>query len=96
MKNIINSFQKIMLAATFAEAGEWNTAREMTPDVELSKEPTWLDRIFMAVTFAESGLRNDAIRFLELVEYTNRGFNSTAAHDLGLHGIRLTYGTVTI
>jgi len=50
----------------------------------------------MAVTFAESGLRNDAIRFLELVEYTNRGFNSTAAHDLGLPGIRLTCGTVTI
>jgi hypothetical protein len=47
----------------------------MTPDVELSKEPTWLDRIFMAITFAESGLRNDAIRFLEPVEYTNRGFN---------------------
>ena len=68
----------------------------MPPDVELSKEPTWLDRIFMAVTFAESGLRNDAIRFLELVEYTNRAFNSTAAHDLGLPGIRLTYGTVTI
>ena len=64
--------------------------------MELSKEPTWLDRIFMAVTFAESGLRNDAIRFLELVEYTNRGFNSTAAHYLGLPGIRLTYGTVTI
>lgn len=68
----------------------------MTPDVELSKEPTWLDRIFMALTFAESGLCNDTIRFLELVEYTNRAFNSTAAHDLGLPGIRLTYGTVTI
>jgi hypothetical protein len=89
MKNILRKFQETMMAATFAEAGEWDTAREMTPDTELSREPTWLNRIFMAITFAESGLHDEAIR-------GNRGFNSAIAEDLGLQGVRLMYGTVSI
>jgi hypothetical protein len=39
MKNMVKKFQKTMLAAAFAEAGEWDTAREMTPDLELSSDP---------------------------------------------------------
>ena len=96
MKNLLSKFQENMLAATFAEAGEWDTAREMTPFAELSQEPTLLNRIFVAITFAESGLRNEAIRFLEPVGYRNRGFNSTIAEDLGLPGVRLMYGTVSL
>ena len=96
MKNIIYTFQKIMLAATFAEAGEWNTAREMTPAVELSREPSWLNRIFMAVTFAEYGLHDQAVGLLKPAKVRNRGFNAALADDLGLRGIRLMYGTVSI
>lgn len=96
MKNILRKFQETMMAATFAEAGEWDTAREMTPDIELSREPTWLNRIFMAITFAESGLHDEAIRFMGPAAGGNRGFNSAIAEDLGLHGIRLVYGTVSI
>jgi hypothetical protein len=96
MKNIVRKFQETMMAATFAEAGEWDTAREMTPVTELSREPTWLNRIFMAITFAESGLHDEAIRFMGPAAGGNRGFNSAIAEDLGLHGIRLVYGTVSI
>lgn len=95
MKNFFNTFQKVMMAATFAEAGEWNTAREMTPAVKLSIEPTWLDRIFMAVTFAESGLHDEALRFTRKTT-GKRGFNAAIAEDLGLRGVRLMYGTVSI
>ena len=94
-RNILNKFQKT-LAAAFAEAGEWDTAREMTPDLELSREQTWLNRLFTAITFAESGLHNDAVRFLEPEAGRNRGFNSVLAENLGLRGIQLTYGTVSI
>ena len=38
MKNFFYKFPKNMMAATFAEAGEWDTAREMTPVAELSRE----------------------------------------------------------
>ena len=96
MKNIFRKFQETMMAATFAEAGEWDTAREMIPDTELSREATWWNRIFMAITFAESGLHDEAIRFMGSTAGGNRGFNSTIAEDLGLHGIRLVYGTVSI
>lgn len=96
MKHILTTFQKIMAAATFAEAGEWDTAREMTPDLELTREPTRLNKIFMAITFAESGLHDEAIGFLEPVRDSNRGFNSVVAESLGLQGVQLMYGTVTI
>jgi len=96
MKNLLKKFQKYMLAATFAEAGEWDTARNMAPAIELSREPTWLNRIFMAVTFAESGLHDEAIHFLGPASGRNRGFNSAIAEDWGLHGVRLMYGTVSI
>ena len=93
MKNLINKFQ---MAATFAEAGDWDTAKKMAPDTKPSNEVTWLNRIFMAVTFAESGLHSDAIRLMGPAARGNRGFNSAIAQDLGLPGIKLMYGTVSI
>ena len=96
MKNFSQKFQKIMMAAPFAEAGEWDTAKDMTPDPDISLEPTWLNKVFMAATFAESGLYDEALNFLEPRVYGNRGFNAAISKDLGLQGIRLLYGTVSI
>jgi hypothetical protein len=90
MKNMVKKFQKTMLAAAFAEAGEWDTAREMTPDLEL------LDRIFTAITFAEAGLHTYAIHCLNPAGRENRDFNSVLAENLGLQGVQLLYGTVSI
>ena len=96
MKNFLSRFQKNMMAATFAAAGEWATANEIAPVTQLSREPNFLNRIFMAVTFAESGIQDEAIRLMGPKTVRNRGFNSAIANDLGLHGVRLTYGTVRI
>ena len=96
MKHFLNKFQETMMAATYAEAADWNTAREMAPGIELSRKPTWLNTIFMAVTFAESGLQEDALRFLEPTVHGNRGFNAVIAKNLGLQGVQVMYGTVSI
>ena len=50
-----------MSAITFAEAGEWATAREMMPDGMVNKKISWFSSIFMAVAFAENDMRDDAL-----------------------------------
>jgi len=96
MKNLMTKFQKIMAAAAFAEAGEWNTAREMTPEAEISREPGWLHKIFTAITFAESNLHEEALFFLKPAAAASSKRNPVLAAELGLKGIRLVYCTVTI
>jgi hypothetical protein len=96
MKHIIKKFQEIMSAATFAEAGEWDTAMEMIPETPLSRQPSWLSKIFMAVTFAESGMHSEALYFLEPAGTEKRNFNARIMEELGLKGVRLLYGTVSI
>ena len=89
-----NKFQKIMMAATFAEVGEWETAKDLAPSVELSSRQTWLDRFFSAITFAEYGLYNDAVSYLKQARVKNEK-SVSITDDLGLKGVRLVYGTVT-
>lgn len=96
MKTIVKKFQDIMMAATYAEAGEWDAAREMIPETQLSREPSWLNRIFMAVTFAEAGLQREAVGFLDPVPAGRRNLGASLAEELGLKGVRLMYGTVSI
>jgi len=96
MKKFIHKFQNTMISATFAEAGEWDSAREMAPETHLSRQPSWLNKVFMAITFAESGMRDEALNFLEPARTGNRGFNSATLNDIGLKGIQLAYGTVSI
>ena len=64
MKKLLNNFQKMMNAITFAEAGEWETARRMLPPsgagIGVRAE---LERTFAAVAFAEAGMLNEAERF---------------------------------
>lgn len=55
MKKILSDTQKMMAAITFAEAGEWNTAREMMPEPRDRHEVGWLEKNFAAVAFAEAG-----------------------------------------
>ena len=91
MKRSLNSFQKWMTAITFAEAGEWETARRMAPVSIRSRAINQFQKIFMAAAFAEEGLHAEAITLAE-------GPNLQAPsaddflHSLGLGGIRMTYG----
>jgi len=55
MKKSASTFQRWMTAITFAEAGEWETARKMIPAGTASKEIGWFAKTFMAAAFAEAG-----------------------------------------
>ncbi len=59
-KTYLNKFDKLMMAATFAEAGECDTAREIINEQprKVSRKQNrinWFDRLMMAATFAEAG-----------------------------------------
>jgi hypothetical protein len=96
MKNILQRIQKNMAAAAFAEAGEWETAREMLPETRLSPELSWINRVFMAITFAESGLHNEAVMLMGPLGSRRSDFNAVFCESLGLKGVQVIYGTVLI
>lgn len=54
-----------MMAVTFAEAGEWETARAMIPDARPNKVLGYLEKVFMAVAFAEEGMPEEAHRIMD-------------------------------
>ncbi|MFH1021470.1 MAG: hypothetical protein V1782_12815 [Pseudomonadota bacterium] len=87
----VNAFQKWMTAITFAEAGEWETAKKMMPVGIRSRAINQFQKIFMAAAFAEEGLHAEAV---SLAEYPNLQAPSgdDFLHSLGLGGIRMTYG----
>jgi hypothetical protein len=87
----LNTFQKWMTAITFAEAGEWETARTMVPVAIRSRAINKFQKIFMAAAFAEAGLHAEAITLAEGLNPQSPNENDFL-HSLGLGGIRMTYG----
>jgi len=63
MKTMQDRYQSWMNAITFAEAGEWDTAREMMPTDRPVTTPGWLEQMFMSVAFAEAGMHEEAVRY---------------------------------
>jgi hypothetical protein len=96
MKQIFDTFSSWMNAVTFAEAGEFETARQMMPVTQKkSNMLTWFDKVFMAVTFAEAGLHEEAIDIMNVKPVENYG-TADFLETIGLKGIRITYGTMSI
>ena len=62
MKPTMKQYKDWRIAVAFAEVGEWETAREMTPDLGPKITTDWLERIFIAVAFAEEGLHDEALQ----------------------------------
>jgi len=87
----LTTFQKWMTAITFAEAGEWETAKTMMPAGIVNRTISKFEKIFMAAAFAEEGLHEEAI---SLAEAQNLQAPNADAflQSLGLGGIRMTYG----
>jgi hypothetical protein len=54
----------LWLAVTFAEAGEWETARRYAPRPGKSRPWAWLERHLVAAALAEEALHEDAVRVL--------------------------------
>lgn len=84
-----------MNAITFAEAGEWATAREMMPDGMVNKKISWFSSIFMAVAFAENDMRDDALSCLKATPVASHQYDDFMK-TVGLAGIRMTYGVLAV
>ena len=94
MNTQTNSPKNWMVAATFAEAGEWDTAREMIPEVKLSRKTNSFFNIFAAVAFAEAGLPDEAVRISKgAVQESGKTVIKELA-DLELGKVHLRYGTI--
>jgi hypothetical protein len=95
MKRMLEKFQKMAMAVTYAEAGEWDTARALAPEAKPRTSLNWLEGHFAAVAFAESGLPEEAVRII-----SGRGISRPVGNDfyesLGLKGIHLSFGYVTV
>ena len=52
----------VMIAATFAEAGDWETARRYAPRRRPGRVGAWIERHLLAAAFAEGGLHDEAAR----------------------------------
>jgi len=55
MKELLRRTRAWMSAVAFAEAGEWDTARELMPAAEGNRRLSWLERQYAAVAYAEAG-----------------------------------------
>lgn len=52
----------VMIAVTFAEAGELETARWYAPRPKKGRLAAWIERHLLAAAFAEEGLHDEALR----------------------------------
>ncbi|NTV14673.1 MAG: hypothetical protein HGA96_12205 [Desulfobulbaceae bacterium] len=82
-------------AITFAEAGEWQTARSFMPVVRRSRLAAWLERATMAVTFAEAGMVDEALRHTTSPNANLPAATRNFLEICGLDQAHLTYGSVS-
>lgn len=96
MANRKQTHQSWTTAITFAEAGEWETARSFMPPTRRSRLAVWLEKTAMAVTFAEAGLPEEALRYATSFATTTVPANTRNFLELcGLDQVHLTYGVVS-
>lgn len=91
MKNENNIERSWMDAVTFAEAGEWETARTMVPLPMKSKWAAFFEQTFMAVAFAEEGLHEEAQILAGTKRQAPKRIKSFL-DSIGLRDVRMTYG----
>lgn len=83
-----------MMAITFAEAGEWETARAMLPATGRKKKAGYLERAFMAVAFAEEGMPEEAVRLMEDRQTHHIPALGDFLDAIGLRGVPVTYAVL--
>lgn len=67
MKALSDWFDRIMGAITFAEAGEFETARQMMGNnADSPSELSWVEKMSAAVALSEGGLHDDALVLADL------------------------------
>lgn len=86
-------YRSWMSAVTFAEAGEWETARTMIPVIKRSKMADFLERAMMAVAFAEEGMPEEARRLVSASPQPPKRMKNFL-DSIGLNNVRMTYGVL--
>jgi hypothetical protein len=95
MANRKETHQSWTTAITFAEAGEWETARSFMPPTRRSRLAAWLEKIAMAVTFAEAGLPEEALRYATPAMAATPANSRNFLELCGLDQAHLTYGVIS-
>lgn len=95
MKALSEKHRNWMTAITFAEAGEWDTARDMMPASGPKNEISLLQKIFMAVAFAEAGLHDVALHLIDNQQHDHH-YAEDFLEAVGLRGVRVTYAVITL
>ncbi|HET8539928.1 MAG TPA: hypothetical protein VFL83_08655 [Anaeromyxobacter sp.] len=85
----------VWVAVTFAEAGEWDTARRYAPRPGRSRVGAWLERHLLAAALAEEGLRDDAVRLVGNGPPPAAGEEDALDALLRAHGLRMSFGVLS-
>ncbi|MHB8791690.1 MAG: hypothetical protein ACYDBT_17645 [Desulfobulbaceae bacterium] len=95
MKTTKTKHQSWTTAITFAEAGEWETARSFMPITRRSPVLAWFQSMCMAVTFAENGMQDEAVRIITEKESRIPGLSVNFLELCGLGNVNCTYGVLS-
>lgn len=83
-------------AITFAEAGEWETARAYLPGSRQGRVAAWFQNLSMAVAFAEHGLHEEALRIAGRKDEGMAPVRPLNFFELcALGNVRCTYGVLS-
>jgi hypothetical protein len=87
----------VMVAVTFAEAGEWEAARRYAPPPGSWRLWAWLERHLLAAALAEEALPDDALHVLHAGAgpEPKRGGEDALDALLRARGIRMSFGVLS-
>jgi hypothetical protein len=93
--NASDDERDVMIAVTFAEAGDWETARRYARPPPGRAGGAWLERHLAAAALAEEGLQDEALRMIE-AEAAPAPPRIEDALDalLASHGLRMSWGAL--
>lgn len=95
MKTTKTAHQSWTTAITFAEAGEWETARSYMPVSRRNKLLAWLENLCVAVTFAEEGMQDEAVRIMVAKERESIRRPVDFMELCGMGKVNCTYGLLS-
>ena len=93
MKSESDNERSWMVAVTFAEAGEWETARTMIPLPAKRRWSEFLEKTFMAVAFAEEGMPEEALRLVGAEGRLPKRMTNFL-DSIGLRDVKMAYGVL--